>query len=68
MEQDDAGDEGEDVLYRTFVDAAIGGKRRRVKTKGAPYILMLSTKEGESEPKVTICNQSGTLGITRDCR
>ncbi|KAL9120549.1 MAG: hypothetical protein Q9187_002895 [Circinaria calcarea] len=66
VDQDDAGDEGEHVLYRTFVDAAIGGKRRRVKTKGAPYILMLSTKEGESEPKVTICNQSGTLGLTRD--
>lgn len=29
-------------------------------------MLLLSTKEGESEPKVTICNQSGTLGLTRD--
>jgi len=37
-----------------------------VRSKGAPYMLLLSTKEGESEPKVTICNQSGTLGLTRD--
>lgn len=66
VERDDAGEEGEDVLFRTFVDAAIGGKKRRVRSKGTPYMLILSTKEGESEPKVTLCNQSGSLGITRD--
>ena len=37
-----------------------------MKTKGAPYMLLLSTKEGESEPKVTLCNQSGTLCLQRD--
>ena len=67
VEEDDAGNEGEDVFFRTFVDAAIGGRRARVKSKGFPYLLMLSTKEGESEPKVTICNQSGSLSLTRDC-
>ena len=66
VEQDDAGEEDETVIFRTFVNAAIGGKRSRVRSKGAPYMLLLSTKEGESEPKVTICNQSGTLGLTRD--
>lgn len=66
-ELDDAGEEDEHVIYRTFVNAAIGGKRNRVRSRGAPYMLLLSTKEGESEPKITICNQSGTLSMTRDC-
>ncbi len=66
VEQDDAGEEDEQVLFRTFVNAAIGGKRYRMRSKGAPYMLLLSTKEGESEPKVTLCNQSGTLCLTRD--
>lgn len=66
VEQDDAGEEDEQVLFRTFVNAAIGGKRYRMRSKGAPYLLLLSTKEGESEPKVTLCNQSGTLSVTRD--
>lgn len=66
VEQDDAGEEDETVIFRTFVNAAIGGKRSRVKSRGAPYILILSTKEGESEPKVTFCNQSGTICLTRD--
>lgn len=66
VEQDDAGEEYEEVFFRTFVNAAIGGKRHRMRSKGAPYMLLLSTKEGESEPKVTLCNQSGTLCLTRD--
>ena len=68
VEQEDAGDEDETVLFRTFVNAEIGGKRYRMKSKGAPYLLLLSTKEGESEPRVTICNQSGTLGMSRECK
>ena len=67
MELDDAGEEDEHVIYRTFVDAAIGVKRNRVRSRGAPYMLLISTKDGESEPKLTICNQSGTLSVTRDC-
>ena len=66
VEQDDAGEEDEQVIFRTFVDAAIGSKKYRMKSRGAPYMLLLSTKEGESEPKVTLCNQSGTLSRTRD--
>ena len=66
VEQDDAGEEDETVIFRTFVNAAIGGKRSRVRSRGAPYLLLLSTREGESEPKVTICNQRGTLSLTRD--
>ena len=66
VQQGDAGALNEKALYRTFVDAAIGGRGRSVYQKGAPYLFVLSTKEGESEPKVTICNQSGTLCLTRD--
>ena len=66
VEQDDAGEEDETVIFRTFVNAALGGKRSRVRSRGAPYMLILSTKEGESEPKVTLCNQSGTICLTRD--
>jgi hypothetical protein len=68
VEQADAGEEDEKVLFRTFVNAEIGAKRYRMRKKGAPYMLLLSTKEGESEPKVTICNQSGTLCLQRDCQ
>ncbi|KAL9009388.1 MAG: hypothetical protein Q9173_005576 [Seirophora scorigena] len=66
VEKDDGGEEEETVLYRTFVNAAIGGKRYRIKSRGAPYMLILSTKAGESQPKVTICNQIGTMSMTRD--
>lgn len=66
VEQEDAGTEDEQVLFRTFVNAAIGRKSHRMRSKGAPYMLLLSIREGESEPKVTLCNQSGTLGLTRD--
>ncbi|KAE8354898.1 hypothetical protein BDV28DRAFT_65884 [Aspergillus coremiiformis] len=66
VDQEDAGDEEEQVFYRTFVNAGIGSKRLRMRTKGAPYMLLLSAREGESEPKITICNQSGTLSLQRD--
>lgn len=68
LEQEDAGDESEMVLFRTFVNAAIGSRKVRFKSKGAPYMLILSTKDGESEPRVTLCNQSGTLCLTRACK
>ncbi|KAJ0426918.1 hypothetical protein BJY00DRAFT_3048 [Aspergillus carlsbadensis] len=65
VELEDAGTEEERVLLRTFVNAGIGGKKLRMRFKGAPYMLLLSTIDGESEPKVTICNQSGTLCLQR---
>ncbi|PLB55883.1 hypothetical protein P170DRAFT_372249 [Aspergillus steynii IBT 23096] len=66
VDQEDAGNEEERVLFRTFVNAGIGSKRLRMRTKGAPYMLLLSTRNGESEPKITLCNQSGTLCLQRD--
>ncbi|KAB8230988.1 uncharacterized protein BDW43DRAFT_302078 [Aspergillus alliaceus] len=67
VDLEDAGDEEEKVFYRTLVNAGIGSKRLRMRTKGAPYMLLLSTREGESEPEIPICNQSGTISLQRDC-
>ncbi|KAF8244449.1 hypothetical protein K440DRAFT_663480, partial [Wilcoxina mikolae CBS 423.85] len=62
----DAGAEDERVLFRAFVNAAIGVRALRVRSRGAPYICVLWTKGGESEPKITLCNQSGSLNLCRD--
>lgn len=62
-----AGEEHEKVLFRTFVDAAIGPRNRAVRSRDCPYLLILSSQDGDSEPKMTLCNQSGSLGVTRDC-
>ena len=67
VELDDAGEEEEKVLFRTFVNAAIGIKRHRIRSKGAPYMLLLYTKKGESEIQVTLSNQSGSCGLNRSC-
>ncbi|KAJ5513670.1 hypothetical protein N7463_003222 [Penicillium fimorum] len=66
VDLEDAGSEHGKVLYRSFVNASIGGKRSRMRTMGAPYMLLLVTREGESEPKIVFCNQSGTLCLERD--
>lgn len=77
VEQNDAGEEDETVLFRTFVDAAIGGKTKRIWSQGSPYMLLLSIKEGESEPQVTgtfsdykkrespICNLTSSQSVIR---
>ncbi len=62
-----AGARGEKALFRTFVNAEIGSETSRVDCEGTPYMLLLWHKHGESEPRVTICNQSGTLGLTKEC-
>ncbi|PYH49174.1 uncharacterized protein BP01DRAFT_400450 [Aspergillus saccharolyticus JOP 1030-1] len=66
VEIEDAGNEDEHVVFRTFVNAGIGSKKLRMRTKGAPYMLLLSSKAGESEPKISLCNQMGTLFLQRD--
>lgn len=68
VDQDDAGSEEEKVLYRTFVNAGFGSKKLRMRTKGTPYMLLLTTKEGESEPQIILCNQSGSFCLQRDCK
>ncbi|GKZ16997.1 hypothetical protein AbraIFM66951_005725 [Aspergillus brasiliensis] len=66
VELEDAGKEDEQVLFRTFVNAGIGTKKLRMRSRGAPYMLLLSTKYGESEPKIALCNQYGTFCLQRD--
>ncbi|KAJ5526258.1 hypothetical protein N7494_012908 [Penicillium frequentans] len=66
VNQEDSGSEEERVLYRIFVNAGIGSKKFRIRTRGAPYMLLLATKDGESEPKIILCNQSGSLCLQRD--
>lgn len=68
VNQEDSGSEEERVLYRIFVNAGIGSKKFRIRTRGAPYMLLLATKDGESEPKIILCNQSGSLCLQRDCK
>lgn len=68
VDKDDAGEEDEKVLFRAFVNATIGSKRHRIRSKGAPYMLLLYTKKGESEIQVTISSQSGSCGLNRSCK
>lgn len=68
VDQEDAGSEEEKVLFRAFVNAGIGGKKFRMRSKGAPYMLLLAAREGESEPKIIMCNQSGSLYLQRNCK
>ncbi|KAL8946866.1 MAG: hypothetical protein Q9222_006794, partial [Ikaeria aurantiellina] len=65
VDHDDAGEEDETVILRTFVNAAVGGKKHRIKSRGAPYMLLLSTQRGESQPRLTFCNQSGTISLSK---
>ncbi|CAI7612736.1 unnamed protein product [Penicillium pancosmium] len=66
VDKEDAGAEEEIVLIRTFVNAGIGGKKFRMRSKGAPYMLLLAAREGDSEPKFILCNQSGSLYLQRN--
>ncbi|KAJ6095622.1 hypothetical protein N7486_006368 [Penicillium sp. IBT 16267x] len=66
VNQEDSGSEEERVLCRIFVNAGIGYKKFRIRTRGAPYMLLLATQDGESEPKIILCNQSGSLCLQRD--
>lgn len=65
VEKDDAGEEEEKVLFRTFVDANIGSKSVRIRST---YMLLLYTKTGESEIQVTMSSQSGSFGLNRSCK
>ena len=68
VREERAGARDEKVLLRSFVDAEIGSDSSRVDCEGTPYMLLLWHKRGESEPKVTLCNQSGSLELTKDCK
>ncbi|RPA97742.1 hypothetical protein L873DRAFT_1770525 [Choiromyces venosus 120613-1] len=66
IEDHHAGSDGEVCHLRFFVNAELGNKRIRMKTKDAQYMLILWTTKGQSELMITLCNQSGRLKISRD--
>ncbi|KAL9099639.1 MAG: hypothetical protein Q9187_009469, partial [Circinaria calcarea] len=43
----------------------IGSKDERLKTQDAPYMLILWTRQGESEIFISLCNQRNTLNLSR---
>lgn len=67
VHEGDAGNQSEQVLSRTFVDASIGPGNRTVYNQGAPFLLSVFTRDGESEPQITICDQLGTWSFTHGC-
>lgn len=67
-DEKNAGFDDENVLFRCFVNAGVGVRRMRVDSACAPYLIVLWTKDGESEIKITFCNQDGSLNLTRDCK
>lgn len=68
VNEEDAGLSEEHIVFRGFVNAKIGGKLQRIRTTGTPYLLLVSGKEGESEPIVTLINQTGSLCLSKDCK
>jgi len=62
----DAGNSDETVVFRSFVNARLGSQR--AKSTGAPYLLVISGRVGESDPRITLCDQTGKLYLSRDCK
>ena len=62
---DYAGAEQEKCLLQTFVNAQIGSKKVRMKSCGAPYLLLLWCQQGKSEIIVSLFNQHNTINLSR---
>ncbi|KAK4692952.1 hypothetical protein P7C71_g4350, partial [Lecanoromycetidae sp. Uapishka_2] len=65
VDDDNAGLPHERVKFRTFVNAQIGSKDYRSKSSSAPYMLLLWTTVDESDLLVSLCNQQGTVNLSR---
>ena len=65
-DQDNAGIDGERVIFRTFVNAQLGRREDRSKSSSAPYMLLEWTRAGDSELLISICNQRGTVNLSRN--
>lgn len=68
LSKKDAGLPGEHVLYRSFVNADIGGRDFGHQTRNQPYMLILHCHDSHPEPKITLCSQMGQMSLTKDCR
>ena len=65
VDQDDRGSKDEKIIFQTFVNAQLGDKDQRDKSRDAPYTLLLWTMRGETGLFVSLCNQSGTVNLAR---
>ncbi|KAL8804222.1 MAG: hypothetical protein Q9182_002676 [Xanthomendoza sp. 2 TL-2023] len=65
IDKDHGGFPDERILFRSFVNAQIGQRHERSKSSNAPYVILLWTKNGESEISVSLCNQRDTMNLSR---
>lgn len=65
IDQGNAGEKDEKLIFRTFVNAQLGSKDARSKSCNAPYMLVLWTGARESELFISLCNQRGTVNLSR---
>ena len=65
VDQDDRGAKHEKVIFQTFVNAQLGDKDHRDKSREAPYTFLLWTMTGETGLFVSLCNQSGSVNLAR---
>lgn len=61
---DGAGGEKEEAIFRTFVAAKLGkaGNKHR-----GHYVLLVWSMSGASDLQISLCNQSGSLNLSREC-
>ena len=65
IDQDNAGMEHEKVLFRTFANAQLGSRYDRSKSPSAPYMLLLWTAFGDCDMFVSLCNNRGSVNLSR---
>ena len=65
IDQDNAGLQHEKVLFRTFVNAQLGSRHNRSKSRGAPYMLLAWTAAGNCDIFVSLCNHRGSVNLSR---
>ena len=65
IDQDNAGMQHEKVLFRTFVNAQLGSRYDRSKSPSAPYMLLLWTAADSCDILVSLCNQRGSVNLSR---
>lgn len=66
VDDDNAGFPHERIKFRTFVNAQLGSRNDRSKSSNAPYMLLLWTTANESDLLVSLCNQQGTVNLSRN--
>ena len=65
IDQDNAGMQHEKVLYRTFVNAQLGERSNRSKSRSAPYMLLLWTAADSCDIFISLCNHRGSVNLSR---